>query len=94
MTTKVPKLVTSTHYHLWTDALHARALAAQSRNTWDRGAYVRWAVNTAWTVFETACEDALSTSGLGNRFKEKLDQASLPLPYQRWTGARDSGRKS
>ena len=75
MNTKIPKLVTSTHYHLWTDALHARALAAQARNTWDRGAYVRWAVNTAWTVFETACEDALCTTGLGNRFKEKLDQA-------------------
>jgi hypothetical protein len=79
-------LVTTTHYHLWTDALHARALATQARNTWDRGAYVRWAVNTAWTVFETVCEDALGATGLGNRFKEKLDEAisALSLPPLDW----------
>lgn len=62
-------------------------MAAQARNTWDRGAYVRWAVNTAWTVLETACEDALHVTGLGNRFKEKLDQAisAASLPPLDWS---------
>ena len=79
MSQQIPKLVTTPHYHLWTDALHARALAHQARNAWDRGAYVRWAINTAWTAFETVCEDALSTTGLGNRFKEKVNEAILGL---------------
>ena len=86
MSKKIPKLVTTSHYHLWTDALHARALAHQARNDWDRGTYVRWAVNTAWTAFETACEDALGVTGLGNRFKEKVNDAvsSLSLPPLNW----------
>jgi hypothetical protein len=87
MTKKIPKLVTTIHYHLWTDALHARALATQARNDWDRGAYVRWAVNTAWTVFETVCADALGAKRLGNRFREQLDaaiSASL-LPPLDWS---------
>ena len=52
-----------------------------------RGAYVRWAVNIAWTVFETACEDALCITGLGNRFKETLDQAisAASLPPLDWS---------
>lgn len=70
-----PKVVSSPHYHLWTDALHARALAHQARNRWDRGAYVRWTVNTAWTAFEIICSDVLGARGLGNRFKERFDEA-------------------
>ncbi|MEW6145739.1 MAG: hypothetical protein AB1598_12040 [Thermodesulfobacteriota bacterium] len=75
MTNRITKLITSNQYHLWTDALHARALARQSDNEWDRGAYVRWAVNTAWTVFEVVCEDVTGASGLGNRFKDNLNEA-------------------
>ena len=70
-----PKIVEDPHYHLWTDALHARALAKQANNRWDRGTYVRWTVTTAWTVLEMACEDALETPGIGRRFKENLDAA-------------------
>jgi hypothetical protein len=69
----VPKLVTTTHYHLWTDALHARALASQAKNKWDRGTYVRWTVTTAWTVFEMCCADALQTDKLGTRFKDRVN---------------------
>ncbi len=70
-----PKIVENSHYHLWTDALHARALAKQAKNRWDRSTYVRWTVMTAWTVLEMACEDALETTGIGRRFKENLDAA-------------------
>jgi hypothetical protein len=86
MSKNVPKLVTTPHYHLWTDALHARALAHEARNDWDRGTYVRWAVNTAWTAFEAACEDALGATGLGNRFKENVNTAvtKLSLPPLIW----------
>ena len=81
-----PKEVTTGHYHLWTDALHARALARQTRNQWDRGTYVRWTITTAWTCFELACEDALCANGLGNRFKQKVDEAvqALSLPAFDW----------
>lgn len=81
-----PKIVENPHYHLWTDALHARALAKQAKNRWDRGTYVRWTVMTAWTVLEMACEDALQTSGIGRRFKENLDKACLAkaLPKINW----------
>lgn len=72
-----PKIVQSSHYHLWTDALHARALARQAQNRWDRGTYVRWSVTTAWTVLEMACEEALGTPGIGRRFKENLDRACV-----------------
>jgi hypothetical protein len=72
-----PKIVESSHYHLWTDALHARALAKQAKNRWDRGTYVRWSVTTAWTVLEMACEEALETTGIGRRFKENLDHACV-----------------
>jgi hypothetical protein len=67
--------VESPHYHVWTDALHARHLAGRASNDWDRGSYVRWAVNTAWTAFEMACEEALGVTNLGNRFKEQLNKA-------------------
>jgi hypothetical protein len=87
MATNIPKLVTTSHYHLWTDALHARELARQTQNDWDRGAYVRWAINTAWTAFESSCEEALGATGLGNRFKEKMNEAisNLSLPALDWS---------
>lgn len=69
------KLIDSTQYHLWTDALHARVLARQTQNAWDRGAYVRWSVLSAWTAFETVCGDVLDADGLGNRFKERFNDA-------------------
>jgi len=86
MSKNIPKIVITPHYHLWTDALHARALAHQARNAWDRGSYVRWTVNTAWTAFETACKDSLGATGLGNRFKETLNDAisGLSLPPLDW----------
>ena len=71
----VPKSVDTPSYHVWTDALHARSLAVETNNDWDRGAYVRWAILSAWTAFESACEDALDESGFGNRFKDNLDAA-------------------
>lgn len=63
------------HYHIWTDAIHGRQLARDARNEWNRGAYVRWSISSAWTAFETTCEDLLTVTGLGNRFKEHLDRA-------------------
>ena len=85
-----PKFVDSPHYHLWTDALHGRALAREAKNKWDRGTYVRWTVVTAWTVFERACEDALGAHGIGNRFRCNLDSAIArkclpPLDWSRGT---------
>lgn len=75
MTKPVPKLVDSTHYHLWTDALHARALAQQAHNKWDRGIYVRWTITTAWSAFEVACMDALEIPRVGDDFKNKVTSA-------------------
>jgi hypothetical protein len=68
-----PKIVTSPHYHLWTDALHARALAREAKNKWDRGTYVRWAVTTLWTVLEIACQDALAEPSISYSFRKNLD---------------------
>ena len=70
-----PKIVESAHYHIWTDALHGRALSHQAKNDWDRGTYVRWTIASAWTALEIACDDALGVSGIGRRFKENLDEA-------------------
>ncbi len=69
------KIVESRHYHVWTDALHARALSHQANNAWDRGTYVRWTVNTAWTVLEIACQDALDDKNISYRFRDNLDEA-------------------
>jgi hypothetical protein len=68
-----PKIVTSPHYHLWTDALHARALARGAHNKWDRGTYVRWTVTTSWTVLEIACQNALGESNISYSFRRNLD---------------------
>jgi len=71
----VPKVVDNNHYHLWTDALHARALAHQTTNKWDCGSYVRWTVAVGWTVMEMACQDALQDDDISYRFRENLDRA-------------------
>jgi hypothetical protein len=70
-----PKIVENAHYHLWTDALHARSLARQARNKWDRGTYVRWTVTTAWTVLEVACQDALDDKSISYSFRKNIDSA-------------------
>jgi hypothetical protein len=72
---EIPRSVNTPHYHVWTDALHARQLARDTKNEWDRGTYVRWAIQSAWTAFEATCEVALETSGLGMRFKDHFDAA-------------------
>lgn len=74
------------HYHLWTDALHARELARQTNNKWDRGTYVRWAIITAWTVLEIACQDALDDEKISYSFEQKLNQAieEKSLPKLDW----------
>jgi hypothetical protein len=81
-----PKNVESSHYHIWTDALHARELARQAVNRWDRGTYVRWTITTGWTALEMACEQALETNGIGRRFKENLNAAisEKSLPPLNW----------
>ena len=81
-----PKIVESSHYHIWTDALHARELARQAVNRWDRGTYVRWTITTGWTALEMACEQALETNGIGRRFKEYLNAAisNKGLPPLNW----------
>lgn len=80
------KLVESAQYHLWTDALHGRALARQAKNNWDRGTYVRWTILSAWSAFEMVCGDVLEASGLGMRFKDNLDKAvaAKGLPRVDW----------
>lgn len=69
------KVIDSIQYHVWSDALHARQLARETKSSWDRGAYVRWAIQTAWSAFENVCTDALAVTGLGMRFRERLDKA-------------------
>lgn len=71
----IPKLVDSKHYHLWTDVLHARKLANQTKNKWNKGAYVRWTIIIGWTVLEIACQDALEDKDISRRFKDNLDDA-------------------
>ena len=72
---KHPKVVETPHYHLWTDALHARSLAHQANNRWDRGTYVRWCVNTSWTALEVACQDATGDPNISYSFKRNLEAA-------------------
>ena len=38
------------------------------------GTYVRWTIASAWTAFEGACEYLTGASGLGSRFKDKLNK--------------------
>jgi len=69
------KLIEDNHYHIWTDALHARALSHEASNRWDRGTYVRWTLMTAWIALEIACQNALKDPKISYRFKEYLDKA-------------------
>lgn len=81
-----PKIVDTPHYHLWTDVLHARALAHQARNKWDRGTYVRWCVTTACIALEVACQDATGDEKISYRFEDNLDASlsSRDLPPLDW----------
>ena len=83
----MPTIVDSTQCHLWTDALHARQLAREALNKWDRGTYVRMCVTTSWTALEVACQDALSCTDISYRFKENLDRAiaAASLPSLDWS---------
>ena len=69
------KLIENNHYHIWTDALHARALSHETNNRWDRGTYVRWTVMTSWVALEIACQDALEDPNISYRFKDNLNKA-------------------
>lgn len=84
--TQFPKIVESPHYHIWTDVLHARALAHQARNKWDQGTYVRWCVTAAWTSLEIACQEATGDPAISYRFRENLDKqiARLRLASIDW----------
>jgi len=81
------KVIDSIQYHVWSDALHARQLARKTESPWDRGAYVRWAIQTAWSAFENVCADALEANGLGMRFRERFDEAvtTKGLPPVDWS---------
>jgi hypothetical protein len=86
----ITKLVESNHYHVWTDAIHARQLAKQTNNKWDRGTYVRWTLLTCWIALEMACQDALSDKNISYKFRENLDKAVAdnqlpPLDWSRGT---------
>lgn len=70
-----PVVVDSTQCHLWTDALHALALAQEANSKWDRGTYVRFCVMTAWVALETSCQEALNDPSIGHSFKKNLDAA-------------------
>ena len=80
------KVIDSIQYHVWSDALHARQLARQTSSPWNRGAYVRWTIQTAWSAFENLCSDALEVEGLGMRFREVFNNglAKKNLPAVDW----------
>lgn len=82
-----PKLVETPHYHLWTDALHLRALAHQARNRWDRGTYVRSTLIDGCIALEIACNDALEATDIGHSFRKNLDAAidRKNLPRLDWS---------
>jgi hypothetical protein len=81
------KLIKNNHYHIWTDALHARALAHEASNRWDRGTYVRWTIMTAWIALEIACQDALEEPKISYSFKDNLNKAieQKSLPKLDWS---------
>jgi hypothetical protein len=83
----MPTIVDSTQCHVWTDALHARQLAREAHNKWDRGTYVRMCVTTAWIALETSSQEALQAPSIGYRFKENLDEAvaAAGLPALNWS---------
>ena len=69
------KLIKNNHYHIWTDALHARALSHETNNRWDRGSYVRWTIMTSWIALEIACQDALEDPKISYSFRKNLNKA-------------------
>lgn len=71
----ITKIVEDNHYHVWTDALHARALAKQTKSEWDRGTFVRWTFMSAWISLEIACQDAAADKNISYNFKKNLDFA-------------------
>lgn len=83
---ELPRVVVDNHHHLWTDVLHARALASQTHDHWDRGSYVRWAVVFSCIVLEVSCQDALDDPQISYRFRENLDRAIRVrrLPLLNW----------
>ena len=81
MSSHTAKHIVSKASLAWTDALHARELARTTRNAWDRGSYVRWAVNSTWTAFEGFISESLGAKRIGNRFKEEVDKAVAELRY-------------
>jgi hypothetical protein len=82
-----PAIVDSTQCHLWTDALHARQLAREALNKWDRGTYVRMCIMTVWTALETSYQDILDDVKIGYSFKSDVDQAVARklLPRLDWS---------
>ena len=82
----ITKIVKSNHYHIWTDALHARQLSKQTNNKWDRGTYVRWTILTAWVALEIACQDALGNLKISYHFRKEIDDtlSSKNLPALDW----------
>lgn len=57
------------------DKSSARSRAELSQTTWDRGAYVRWTVMSAWTVFEKCCADAVDDPNVTFRIRKRLPAA-------------------
>ena len=82
----IPKLIDCNHYLLWTDALHSRKLASQTKSKWDKATYVRTTILLAWTVLEIACQDSLGKPEISYSFKRKIDEAisDLNLPPLIW----------
>jgi hypothetical protein len=81
------KLIEDNHYHIWTDALHARAISHETNNRWDRGTYVRWTLMTCWIALEIACQDALEDPKISYSFKCNLNNAieKKALPKLDWS---------
>jgi hypothetical protein len=71
------KLITSAKYHLWNDALHARKLARETMDKWNKGTYVRWTVTTSCTVLEICCQEVLEEPKIGYHFKDDMNKAIL-----------------
>lgn len=81
------KLITTTEYHLWDDALHARTLAKnESEGSWQQGTYVRFTVIFAWIVLEQCCKDALDDPNIGYSYYRDMNNAlrNKQLPLIDW----------
>lgn len=84
------KLVKTPEYHLWTDALHARGLARQTKDDWNQGFYVRITVIFAWIALEQSCKDALDNSKIGFSYYKDMDNTLssmnlTPIDWQNGT---------